>query len=213
MQSAAQIKQAGQTPPVLHALRVATEQAHRRLEARHLLGKHDFSRADYENILRASYGFYLPLEQRLTSFAAEIPHLHWHDRRKLPLLWRDLNHFGHDAAIIERLPRCGRLPDIGSETDALGCLYVLEGATLGGQVLLKRVRHQLNIDAARGAAFFAGYGERTGAMWRRFIDCLHFVKLPADIARACASAQSTFQTFEIWLDQCGALSPDEEMHD
>jgi heme oxygenase len=39
---------------------------------------------------------------------------------------------------LERLPMCAQLPVIDSSAACLGVLYVLEGATLGGQILRRK---------------------------------------------------------------------------
>lgn len=57
-------------------------------------------------------------------------------------------------------------PGLASRAEALGALYVMEGATLGGRV----IRREL---AARGVSldgleFLDPYGERAGERWRSF---------------------------------------------
>jgi heme oxygenase len=55
---------------------------------------------------------------------------------------------------------------VGSEAEALGLLYVTEGATLGGRTILRSLAAQgVNL---RGLAFLDPYGGQTGAMWMRF---------------------------------------------
>ena len=84
--------------------------------------------------------------------------------------------------------------------DAVGCLYVLEGSTLGGQIILRRAAERLGIDADTGAGFFHGYGAQTGAMWRGLVDAINLI--PADSAHAAMvedGARRTFSRFiEVW---------------
>lgn len=59
---------------------------------------------------------------------------------------------------------------LASRGEALGALYVLEGSSLGGRMILRAV-------AARGAetgdlAFLDPYGARTGERWREFLQDL-----------------------------------------
>lgn len=61
-------------------------------------------------------------------------------------------------------------PPVSTAAQALGFLYVVEGSTLGGRLILREI-------AARGAdltglAFLDPYGARTGAAWRGFLDLL-----------------------------------------
>ena len=48
----------------------------------------------------------------------------------------------------------------------LGALYVLEGATLGGQVLRREMAQRLGVNADNGGAFLDVYGAETGRRWR-----------------------------------------------
>lgn len=52
---------------------------------------------------------------------------------------------------------------------ALGYMYVIEGSTLGGRVILKQLEGKLPVHATSGANFFAGYGYETGGKWKTFI--------------------------------------------
>ena len=55
---------------------------------------------------------------------------------------------------------------------ALGYMYVIEGSTLGGRVILKHLQSKLGIDENKNGAFFAGYGLLTGRTWKRFLQIL-----------------------------------------
>lgn len=58
--------------------------------------------------------------------------------------------------------------DIQTIPAALGCMYVLEGSTLGSQILSRSFRERFDIGRHNGGAYFHGYGELTGKMWKRF---------------------------------------------
>jgi heme oxygenase len=49
---------------------------------------------------------------------------------------------------------------------------VLEGSTLGGRIILRRLEGLDVGIPAKATAFFSGHGARTGAMWRSFVDAL-----------------------------------------
>ncbi len=56
---------------------------------------------------------------------------------------------------------------------ALGHMYVMEGATLGGRIILQHIKGTLALDETTGGvAFFTGYGADTGARWRSFLAIL-----------------------------------------
>jgi heme oxygenase len=74
-----------------------------------------------------------------------------------------------DREALQLAPAPLDLPlDLGSPSAALGSIYVLEGSALGGQVIARRASAQLGLGPAHGAAYFHGWGPRTGAMWREF---------------------------------------------
>ncbi|MXN92417.1 hypothetical protein GR160_14405 [Flavobacterium sp. Sd200] len=55
---------------------------------------------------------------------------------------------------------------------ALGVLYVIEGSSLGGRVILKNINNALGHDANGGATYFEGYGGQTGSHWKAFLGSL-----------------------------------------
>jgi heme oxygenase len=86
--------------------------------------------------------------------------------------------------------------------DALGCLYVLEGATLGGQLIGRQVQRQLGLRSEHGCAFFAGYGaDQTGPMWKAFSEAVdaYGSAQPAAQGAIVAAACDTFLRFEHWI--------------
>lgn len=190
-------------PLILSELRIATTQQHQLLEKRI-----PFFTADqilYTRLIEAYYGFYRPLENLLFPLAMTIPDLDWLIRSKTPSLEADLNALGLDADQIVAIPLCRFSLKINSVADVLGVLYVLEGATLGGQSLRNGLYSRLGVDEFRGGRFFAVYGASTLVMWRGFLACLYEVRNPAERAQSVIAAEATFKAFEDWLDDCGVL--------
>jgi heme oxygenase len=62
---------------------------------------------------------------------------------------------------------------VGTFEEAVGILYVLEGSSLGGQVMLRQATLLPGISAIAGARFFAGHGDRTAQMWNDFVAILN----------------------------------------
>lgn len=184
----------------MRVLREATHLAHMRIEGVLPLLDPGLTRARYTQVVETFYGFCAPLEPRITSAAGAVgPALTLDLRSKLPLLLTDLRALGRTRAEVEALPHCPSLPVVESPSHAIGALYVLEGATLGGQIIRKHLRNLLDIDASRGAAYFTGYGATTGAMWTRFGQ---YVNESAEIETDAAlhAAVETFQTLTRWLE-------------
>lgn len=184
-------------------LRRHTHEHHERLEALLDLPGSIRSTDDYRRLLGAFFGFYTPFEARLGEYEEPLGYvgLDVSARRKAPRLRDDLEALGFSDESIEALPRCSTLPALDSWGQALGALYVLEGSTLGGQFI---VRHLSRDWPALPTRFFAGYGERTGAMWRNFLAVLNDQPIAAGEREAILQgAEATFEALAHWFT--GAL--------
>jgi heme oxygenase (biliverdin-IX-beta and delta-forming) len=185
-------------PSRMQRLKQATRSAHDRIERAFPVFDQSLTLARYAQVVRALYGFYAPLEQLCENVVGPSTPLDLRKRMKLAFLATDLTALGHTSIDIQALPICRALPLLTDASQAMGVLYVLEGATLGGQIIAQRVRHILGIDAFSGAAFFAGYGDQTRAMWMRL--AAHVDAMPGlDVATAIVAAGQTFETLGGWL--------------
>ena len=188
-------------PPAtrMQRLREATRLPHAQIEGSLPLLDPGLSPARYRSVMAAFYGFYADLEPRLLLAAG----LHAADielgrRAKIPLLLLDLRALGRASDQIAGLPRCTDLPLSPTPSHALGTLYVLEGATLGGQVIARNLRAALGLGPTNGAAFFDGYGGETRLMWKGFSE--HVDRAAAlDVDALVASAVDTFEKLRVWL--------------
>ncbi|TFY88636.1 biliverdin-producing heme oxygenase [Pseudomonas kairouanensis] len=185
-------------PSLLEALRTGTALLHVGLEKRLPFFSEHLDADWYQRLLQAYYGFYGPMEVALYD-SGLIPE--GYDavlRVKTPTLLSDLGALGVDE---RALPRCTELPLFDTPAACLGALYVLEGATLGGQVLRREMAQRLDVNADNGGAFLDIYGAETGRRWKDFLDYLG--RQPLDTSakqRAVDAARSTFSCFEQWLD-------------
>jgi heme oxygenase len=92
----------------------------------------------------------------------------------------------------------------------LGAMYVIEGSTLGGQYIARHVEHALGLFPGNGDAYFRGFGDRTGSMWREFQDALEQVN-DGDADIVINSAKKMFSMFGEWmahLEQTSGYKPD-----
>ena len=146
----------------MERLKHETRAEHLALEARVPLMQPGLTVPQYAQVLRAFASVVLPLEQRLA--ALPLPDaLKYPARRHTPALQADLAALGLDWS-PHPLPEtlATSLPA------AYGTLYVLEGSTLGGQLISRHLKKHLNLDGTSGAAYFSGYGPDTGRQWRAF---------------------------------------------
>ncbi|MCU7249776.1 biliverdin-producing heme oxygenase [Pseudomonas koreensis] len=188
-------------PPVLQDLRTGTAELHIALEKRLPFFSDSLDLSAFERLMRAYYGFYLPLESALQDSEAVPADFDLNPRLKVSTLRSDLLTLGLSVEALERLPLCRQLPVIDSAAACLGVLYVLEGATLGGQILRREIAARLSLDGQNGAAFLDIYGAATGRRWRDFIDYLGSRSMDAAEREAVVTAaHTTFSCFERWLE-------------
>jgi heme oxygenase len=160
---------------VVAALRARTAALHARLEDELMIVERLADPAARGGVLHAYFRLYAGAEAALEPWLADTPGLDFHARRKTEALAADLRRLGEPAASAP--PPAAPVPPVTSRAHALGFAYVLEGASLGGRVIEKRL-------AARGAAeaglrFLHGYGAATSARWKAFC---------AVLERECAAA-------------------------
>ncbi|MFC5847530.1 biliverdin-producing heme oxygenase [Deinococcus petrolearius] len=169
-------------------LKRETQALHEATEARMPVMDPALDRAAYARLLAQLYALVAPLETRL--LALPLPaSLALDERLKQGALRRDL------AALGAAVPagRADWLP--GDVAEGLGTLYVLEGATLGGQIIARHLGPRLGLDAASGLAYFSAYGPQTGPMWRRFAEAMTREVPPEAGAAVVQGACAAFLAF------------------
>ncbi len=157
---------------------------------------HDaLGREEYVNCLRRLYGVVAAWEQRAAELAPDWLQPVLAARSRQPLLLRDLACFGvaPPSTIKPELPPMNTLPAL------LGCMYVMEGSTLGGQLIARHVEKTLDLTEGDGDAFFRGHGERTGQMWKEFCELLKTKITDQQADEAIASARAMFACFGAWM--------------
>jgi heme oxygenase len=90
------------------------------------------------------------------------------------------------------------MPVLQNAASALGSLYVMEGSTLGGRIIEKNLLLRLRLLPETGGSYFAGYGKRTGQMWRDFLNRLATAPL-TDVAQIKIGASATFDALTSWF--------------
>lgn len=149
----------------------------------------------YRDYLAGQLWLHAPLEAALGPWVPQA----WRSARLVKSRWlrNDLDVLGSEAgaaADAEAGTERGHPVAISSEAQAFGILYVLEGATLGLQVLHKRI----GVGSLRRSAasrFMLGYGEATGANWREFVARLE--TLPSAVwPQVLDAATETFAAFQ-----------------
>jgi heme oxygenase (biliverdin-IX-beta and delta-forming) len=181
-------------------LRSVTQPEHQRLEQALNLLCPSLNIERYIRLLQRFYAFYQIWEPAMARCLAEALPGFLDSRQKLPLLKADLRALdAEDSACVMEPSRLGalKLDTVGA---ALGSMYVSEGSTLGGQILARHFRLQLNIEPNSGGSFFFGYGDLTSQRWRTFQAVL--ASRPASEDQVITdSALATFRLLYDWLPE------------
>jgi heme oxygenase len=178
--------------------REATSEIHQLTETRVPVFRDGFGLDEYTQLVERFYGFWSPVENLLShvdSLQAE-PELGLESRFKSELLRADLVALHRDPSSVHQ---CIELPKLNDFWQGLGCLYVLEGSTLGSRVIAPQLVKILNLREDAGAAFFNAYGPSVGQRWSEF---RRFVTPRVKLENADAvvlAAQQTFTCFYDWL--------------
>jgi heme oxygenase len=189
---------------VLVRLKAATRELHHSVENRVDIYSAVKDIEAYRRLLQQFLGFFQPLEGQLRTvpeIQVVIPD--FEGRMRSRLLEADLAEVGLSGAEIRELPRCSNLPRTLDASHALGCLYVLEGSTLGGQVIAREIAIQ-NAEASRACRFFRSDDDHVGLRWKRFAAAVEAYgeDHPSRSDVICDSALETFRCLEGWIDHC-----------
>ncbi len=185
------------------ALRAATRAAHQKLEAQALMKQlvsPSLTLAEYGYILRAQRAYYQVLEPILRPLESQLrdrlPDVGYRFHSRLPALERDCRWLG----LIEDDPTPAGTQIFRPESpeEALGVLYVLEGASQGGRVIRRQLGLRLGLGADNGAAFFSQYLDQD--CWTPLCRWLDDLSCNGPWANALAGAQRTFIGLETHFD-------------
>lgn len=172
----------------LPALRAATRGHHDRLDRLMDLRRLG-ERSRYGRVLQVFDRFLPAWESAVLAALPAVRHPWLQARTRRHFVARDLQALG-----IKASARPLHIAPMATEAAAWGSLYVMEGSALGGQVITRALAaHGLRPET--GAAYFHGWGEATGAMWREFREQLEReLETPAALLLACAGACATFDS-------------------
>lgn len=167
-------------------LRQATAREHARLEA--AIDMASALAGDRTRLLLAYWSFHAGAEAAMAPWLADLEDVSFIRRRRRAVL---------EQALADRLqdvlPQPPAVPQLRSEAAALGALYVTEGSTLGGRMIL-RAAVAAGTDLG-GLEFLDPYGRETGAMWLALRAALDRRLAEAAAFDAAAEAADTLFAF------------------
>ncbi len=182
-------------------LRLATAAVHERLH--HVpvfaaLAAGQLDRDAYGGLLARLHGFHDPFEAAVAQAAP--PGLQPAQWRRAHLLRSDMAALGRSDAAIAELPRHPAPGIPWSPAHAMGSLYVMEGSTLGGRQLARRLDHLLPASDTAGRTFLLAGTGTDHVRWRDFCAALDACGAdPAPRAEMVAGAIATFSCLEAWF--------------
>ncbi|RFM34543.1 biliverdin-producing heme oxygenase [Chitinophaga silvisoli] len=184
---------------MIEQLRESTAELHQDLE-RTLIPviKQANSPEAYIRLLQLFYGYYYPLEQYIAAHIDTSFPGGFEGRRKATQLLQDINVI--NGSPLDPPVTCTNIPEINDNAQALGAMYVLEGSTLGGQVICQIIQRNLPVpEISQALSFFNGYGEETRAKWDSFVHYLEgFHGTEEQKKRLVEAAADTFRQFKVW---------------
>lgn len=186
---------------LLDMLKRETRASHEQLER---LNPLPTTRADYAVQLAAFYGFVAPWEERLAAALPESDPIRA-GRAKTAWLASDLAYFGYDVAAIPQASGAS-LPSTASRPQILGAAYVLEGSTLGGQMISQHVERTFGFSGGEGYRFHRSYGPQVGAQWQAFRAELLRASSPETDPIIVQAARETFDLIHDWFASQKALA-------
>ncbi|QEE50428.1 biliverdin-producing heme oxygenase [Flavobacterium alkalisoli] len=159
------------TETFLERLRAKTSVAHTNLEQLPVsvsIVNPNVTNKEYVHYLNLMHDVVKQAEEEifpaLTAFVPDV-----NERNKTSLLENDLKALGfYKTQLHKPFENTASM----SPAFAMGVLYVIEGSSLGGRVILKNIHTSLGHTEEQGASYFAGYGNQTGSKWKSFLNAL-----------------------------------------
>lgn len=182
---------------IANLLRTETAENHKTLESLMFVNEimnNSLSIEQYKKLLTVNYIIHQKLENNLANMldAGIAAALEMNSRLKLSALEKDLNYWGIDSLTLPGLDFELYLPQKNT-AEVLGALYVLEGATLGGNVIKRHILANPNFkDQDGGLNYYGVYGEELSTKWKKFVSVLNERVEEADYERCINSANQTF---------------------
>jgi heme oxygenase (biliverdin-IX-beta and delta-forming) len=152
---------------------------------------------NYVACLQLIHGVVAAWEQEAADKSPQGMQAFFAARQRTAMLERDLAWFGVSQPNHRRPP----LPQMNDNASLLGAMYVMEGSTLGGQYIARHVERVLSLKEGNGNAYFRGYEQQTGSMWKESCEMLRMKVPESDAEIAIGSAKAMFAVFGSWMKQ------------
>lgn len=169
-------------------LRDATRDDHQRLEDSVDILRRVATAGGRRSLVEGFSSLHRDAEAALAPWLGGLPGLDFDARRRSGRLAKDVRALGGTTPPGPPIP-------VQGVPEALGLMYVLEGSTLGGRVIRKRLTGQGG--DLTGLSFLDPYGDAVGERWRAFLAVLEAeARSPADAEAMVGGALAGFRHAE-----------------
>lgn len=145
-------------------LKEQTKQQHddteAKLQSQKIFDK-SYTLENYKTLLIHNYQLISRYEPQIHEQLKSYPELKLELRSKIEALTTDLNNLNIQTK--DENP----IHNLENEAEAFGALYVMEGSTLGGNVIAKQLKKNPEFENVE-FNYFGVYGEKTGSYWQEF---------------------------------------------
>lgn len=189
---------------LIEQIRQSTRQAHQELDQQvYPLIQQIKDDNSYVKMLETFYGYYKPVYGLLDMYLSNETVPDYTERRRPEAILNDINNFSERSEIA----LCSDVPVVSNISQALGAFYVLEGSTMGGQIISKKIAANLELNTNNGLSFFNSYGENNKNMWSNFLVSLNEQEKDLNTDEIILTAYKTFSKFRNWIINCYAAKP------
>ena len=150
---------------------------------------------DYGNLLKRLYQFYVPIENDLQNIISTEIVEDIQQRKHNHRLLKDIKDI--DSSYNEN-PENKHL-EINDLSYALGVMYVIEGSTMGGQIISKMLQKNLDLQNENMTSYFNSYGNESMQMWTLFKNQVTSSSSKISEKQMVEGAKATFTALENWL--------------
>lgn len=185
-------------------LKTDTSLAHRQLERNICLSRlfqTDYTVGEYRYLIAKFYGFFSAIEPFIFANLEPANHALLAHRRKTDLLVKDLSLLDIDNFNPRTMTLCDQIPVLNSFARQMGALYVLEGSTLGGRIISKKLIDHFGNAIIPTLNYYQSYGDKVIDEWSAFHRFMadRFDGKEIETNEVVSAAIETFSCLDQWL--------------
>jgi heme oxygenase len=180
---------------ITERLKAETAEHHKATEAvsfGHKIMSGTLTREEYTILIEKNYILHVLIENALVSSGLVPAEFELENRLKTQSLLNDLNLLNHPVPTVPELK-----VTFSTVAEALGAMYVVEGATLGGAYIYKALQRNPEFASLNGFNYYAVYGEKIGPNWKSFQEAINKHINTRELEdKTIESAKFTFDLFK-----------------